>query len=153
CGCCSSPSSSSFASSARMVDGRHGRLACSASHFEPTGWPCETCVSTTFLSTSACRWVSSMDLLCFRPGRASGGAVRLELGFRVLDDLVAALLGHGVDDQTAVVAHLLHGAAHRDLLLGEAHAAELHGQALERAEVAAGGHHVRARDERHAVEA
>ena len=54
---------------------------------------------------------------------------------------------------TTVLAGLLHGARHGDLLLGHAHAAELDGEALQRARVAAGGGHVGARHLRHPVEA
>src|SRR5680860_139631 len=82
----------------------------------------------------------------------TGGSIQLKLGLGVADDLVAALLGHRVHHHGAV-AGLLDGARHRDLLLGHAHAAELHGEALEGARIAAGRAHVGARHLGHAIEA
>ena len=54
----------------------------------------------------------------------------LHLGFCVADDRLAGLLGLRVDDRYSVV-DLAHRAGHDDFLLGEAHAPELHRQALE----------------------
>src|SRR3954451_519737 len=72
--------------------------------------------------------------------------------YRVADDLVPALLRNGVDHNPAV-ALLRDRARHRDLLLGEAHPAKLHGQPLERAGVAAGGGRVGPGHLSHRVEA
>src|SRR5947209_6059177 len=82
------------------------------------------------------------------PGRRSA---RLELRLGVADDLVAVLLGDGVDERPPV-ANLLDGAGHDDLLLRKAHPPELNREALEPAGVVAGGRRVRARDLCHPVE-
>ena len=84
-----------------------------------------------------------------RLGRAHSGS---ELGLGVADDALAALLRLGLDHHDAV-ALLLDRAGDGDLLLGEAHPAELHGEPPERARVAAGGRHVGARHLGHHVEA
>src|SRR3954451_18627922 len=90
CGCSRRPTSSSFASSARTVDGPQGTSSCSAIHFEPTGWASSRWGSTSLRRRNVWRGVSATRLLW------------RQLRLRVLDDLVAALLGLGGDDDAAV---------------------------------------------------
>ena len=73
-----------------------------------------------------------MALIVGRGGgaRSARPAQSSQLGLGVADDLLAVLLGDRVDDR-APVADLAHRAAHDDLLLGHAHAAELHRQPLQ----------------------
>src|SRR3954454_3098883 len=120
CGCSSRPTSSSFASSPRTVEGPHGTSSCSAIHLEPIGWSRSRCASTTLRRRNVWRGVGATRLLW------------RQLCLCVLDDLVLALNGLG-GDHDAPVALLLHGAGHGDLLLREAHAAELHGEPPETA--------------------
>src|SRR3954454_24442465 len=137
CGCSSRPTSSSRASSARTVDGPQGTSSCSASHLEPTGCWLSTCALTSLRRMNVSREVIST------PSNLGAG----QLGFGVLDDLVVAL-GRLEGDHAVLVRR----ARDHDLLLRQAHPAELDGQSLERARVAArrAGH--RTRDLRHRVE-
>src|SRR5487761_971256 len=74
----------------------------------------------------------------------------VELGLSVADDLVAGLLSDRVYDHVTVRG-LADSARNDDLLLGDAHAAELDGQPLQRGG-AAGGLGLRARNLRHGPE-
>src|SRR5438270_793407 len=110
--------------------------------------------STSLRRTIACRDVISTPIL-WRPGSSpppGRRSARLELRLGVADDLVAVLLGDGVDERPPV-ANLLDGAGHDDLLLRKAHPPELNREALEPAGVVAGSRRVRARDLCHPVEA
>src|SRR5215213_5397128 len=71
-----------------------------------------------------------------------------QLGFGVLDDLVVALGGLERDNALLVL-----GSGDDDLLLRQAHSAELNGQPAQRARVAAAGLGAGASDLRHRVEA
>src|SRR6188472_4029201 len=116
--------------------------ACSAIHLEATGWSRLTCASTSLRRIRLCREEISTAL----------NLVRFELGFRVPDDAVAALLRDQLDHDPAVVALLLRP-GDADLLLREAHPAELDGEAPERARVASGGVRAGPRHLGHRVEA
>src|SRR5437773_1413124 len=110
--------------------------ACSASHFDPTGWPSSTWPSMTLRRTIDWRWVTSTRP--FWRTWSSKPSADFYLRFRITDDLAAFLLGNGVDHGHAVV-QLLDGSPHGDLLLGEAHSAELHAKAPELPGIAARG--------------
>src|SRR5829696_2719479 len=110
--------SSRRASSARTVDGPHGTSSCSAIHFEPTGWSSSTCAWTRRCRMKRWREESST------PTNLGG----LELRLGVLDDLVVALGGLERHDGAALAAFAL-GAGDHDLLLRDAHPAELDRQA------------------------
>src|SRR5436190_356610 len=98
--------------------------------------------STTLRRMSCCR---AVGVAIARPILGAGGP---DLGLGVADDLLARLLGQRVDRRDSV-GDLAHGRAHHQLLLGEAHAAELDAQARERLRPARGlglgarhlGHH------------
>src|SRR4051794_21455475 len=80
-------------------------------------------------------------------GRAPRPSLRAQLRLRVADDRLAVLLGDRVDPRDAV-RHLGDGRAHHDLVLGQAHAAELDAQPPQRRRVA-GRLGLGARDLRH----
>src|SRR5512132_3051838 len=109
-----------------------------ASALEPTGWPDSAKPSTTLPSRSSWRGESIRSSL--RSGYAN-------LRFALADDLPPVLLRLGLDRRHAVLDGL-DARGHGELLLGEAHAAELHRQAPELARLADG-----ARDLRHGPEA
>src|SRR5512144_98661 len=115
-----------------------------ASARDPTGRPSSTKRSTTKLRIWLWRSVSTERIV----GTLVGG----QLCLGVPDHLIVALGGDRVDDH-APVAGLLDRAADHQLLLGEAHAAELDREALERARVAAGELGVAAGDLGHHPEA
>src|SRR3954467_2699663 len=97
-----------------MVDGPARTSSSAASALEPTGWPVAENPATTLRSSSSWRGVST-------PRSLRAGNDRLA----ALDDLLAVLLGLGLDDDLPV-ALFLDGGGDRDLGLGQADAAELH---------------------------
>src|SRR3954452_6911062 len=94
-----------------------------ASALEPTGWPDSANPSTTLPSSSSWR------------GESIPSESKNHLGLALADDPAAVLLGLGLDLRHAV-GFAGDGRGDGDLLLGEAHAAELHLEAPERAGMA-----------------
>src|SRR3954453_14422225 len=89
-----------------------------ASALEPTGWPDSANPSTTLPSRSSWR------------GESIPSESKNHLGLALADDPAAVLLGLGLDLRHAV-GFIRDGRGDGDLLLGEAHAAELDLEALE----------------------
>src|SRR5271170_2338298 len=93
---------------------------------DATGCPSCMWASTTLPRISSWRGVSMW--LIVRGAQRPAGRLDDDLGLGVADDLLAVLFGDGIDDRHSV-ADLANRARDRDLLLGHAHAAELHRQA------------------------